>query len=105
LGRFSAIRRLPKVIFEAAMHKRLSGLQHECDLLAAEVARYHAGELREYDLGPGGNQIDITDLWIAHLEAVLKVKRSLRRKLCKRYKLDHTFESSSAASPGGDGKR
>ena len=70
------------------MHKRLSGLQHECDLLIAELARYRAGELREYDLGADGKQIDITDLWIAHLEAVLAVKRSLRKKLRERYKLD-----------------
>jgi hypothetical protein len=70
------------------MHKRLSGLQHECDLVAAQVARYRAGELREYDLGPDGAQIDITDLWLAHLEAVLAVKRSLRKKLRERYKLD-----------------
>ena len=70
------------------MHKRLSGLQHECDLLAAEIARYRAGELREYDLDATGKQIDITDLWLAHLEAVLAVKRSLRKKLRERYKLD-----------------
>jgi hypothetical protein len=82
------------------MHKRLSGLQHECDLLAAEIARFRAGEVREYDNGPDGARIDITDLWLAHLEAVLAVKRSLRKKLRERYKLDPPSQP-----PGGTPER
>jgi hypothetical protein len=87
------------------MHKRLGGLQHECDLLIAELARYRAGELREYDLGADGKQLDITDLWIAHLEAVLAVKRSLRKKLRERYKLDPPSEPGPAAGAVAEAKR
>ena len=86
------------------MHKRLSGLQHECDLLAAEITRYRSGELREYDLDADGRQIDITDLWLAHLEAVLAVKRSLRKKLRERYKLDAPA-GSTATKPTGPSQR
>jgi hypothetical protein len=67
------------------MQQRLKGLQHECDLLTAEIARHEAGELREFDNGPDGARIEITDLWVAHLKAVLAVKQQLRAKLMERY--------------------
>jgi hypothetical protein len=66
------------------MNQRLKGLQHECDLLAAEIARYESGELHEHGSGPDGSRIDITDLWLAHLKALLAVKRWLRKKLFER---------------------
>jgi hypothetical protein len=68
-----------------AMQPRLKGLKHECDLLAAEIARHEAGELREYDTAPDGTRIDITDLWVAHLRSLLAEKRALLARLIERY--------------------
>jgi hypothetical protein len=67
------------------MQQRLKGLQHECELLEAEIARHEAGDLREYDIRPDGTRIEITDLWLDHLKSVLAIKRSLRTKLLERY--------------------
>ena len=61
-------------------------MQLECDLLAAEIEQYRAGETGEYDYAPNGIRIDLTDLWVAYLSALLGVKRSALRKLKDRYR-------------------
>jgi hypothetical protein len=61
-------------------------MQLECDLLAAEIEQYRSGERGEYDYAPNGSRIDITELWVAYLLALLGVKRSVLRKLKDKYK-------------------
>jgi hypothetical protein len=81
------------------MHTRLKGLQSECDLLSAEIELCRSGGRREYDYAPNGSRVDITDLWIAHLQAVLAVKRSLRAKLKERYGIADQPDIRAAGDP------
>jgi hypothetical protein len=70
---------------ERAVRNRLQGLRSECDLLQTDLQVCQAGERVEYDYGPNGERIDITDLWIEYLKAELAMKRSLIQKLRARY--------------------
>jgi hypothetical protein len=54
--------------------------------LQADLQVCQAGERAEYDYGPNGERIDITDLWIEYLKAEIAMKRSLIQKLRARYK-------------------
>ncbi|MET0156935.1 MAG: hypothetical protein ABW197_03030, partial [Methyloceanibacter sp.] len=67
------------------MRNRMQGLKSECDMLLADLTLYQAGDRAEYDVGPGGERIDITDLWIEYIKARLAMKKSLIQKLKARY--------------------
>lgn len=67
------------------MRNRMQGLKSECDLLLADLNAYQAGERQEYDFGPNGERINITDLWIEYLKTRLAMKTSLIQKLSGRY--------------------
>ena len=59
------------------MRNRVQGLQSECDLLAVDLLQIQSGERREYEYGPNGERIDITDVWLEYLRARIAMKRSL----------------------------
>jgi hypothetical protein len=86
------------------MQQRLNGLRTECDLLSAEIELYRSGDRREYDYAPNGSRVDITELWIAHLQAVLAVKRSLRAKLKARYGVSDDVRAEGDAARSQPGK-
>ncbi len=67
------------------MGTRIDGLRMECDLLAADIQLCESGERREYDYGPGGARIDITDVWLDQMRATLALKRSVIRRLRQKY--------------------